>query len=783
MKKLIKIFIVIVMLFSVYLIHPNAATDNSKGGKTTTTTTTTQSNNNGPEKGDLRCPVNVSGCKETKDRSGKVIETEVTETKEGVTVTKYVRKTDTPGEVEVQFKMSGSGSVTASSKAYVVLVMDASSTMTEYYKSKVIPAARSFANKIVNPTNNSSNIYLAFVAYNSRVSAYRNFSNANFDSADFGSVAVGSHIQYGFAKANEFFAKVTGRKYVVIFSDGKFRSREDDPFGAAWQTLRDTTDVRYSIDFVPPGGGSKSQYRNNLRAFVKEPGKYYYLKTDYNYNAIFEEVAIDIHEDIEETCISGTVVDTIGPKFSIIDGRGRKVFLEFDKVTSDGVLSKPFKIKIDKSVKTNWYSTNTNFKFNVGGGKNYTVKINPQIYWERESKELLSCSDKQQFSESDSKNEQYYSIKCYQGWGKKVGYSAELKINGEDLNTKKIFLNRGEGFSANLKLVSHLKCNYKFDYEAFNNRIQEINNLLNDSNITKKEKKALRKELNDGNDSLLGTGGILDTYIELTKNRSTLKSEKEKFINQTAVLKVSYLNSTDYDKMNLENVSLGGEDIDCTEKNKQTINGKEIFAECSCNVTLSKTMSLPKTCLSMETGEQEDCLTNSNTQISGGNLFYPRLDSTGGYISLSIKNAGYFRNDITLDGDETDNNVRRCEFSLGEEILSSSNSMYRQIELSDPFLKTYTKKRITGRNWNNKKYNFEEVIDKNTWNDTYQFKYVISKSNVNNIIKDTISSNERVNSYLGSDCYFTKNNKYVCSLTRNKASDGVTWFSKVYIND
>ena len=736
-----------------------------------------------PEKGDLRCPSNGgNSCREIRDSDGTVTEVQVSTTQSGVTITKYVRRTEIVGQYEVQFGVRGSRRVSSSKNAYVMLILDASSTMKNYYSSQVIPAAKKFGQILT--SDNRGHIYISFVAFNNKVSASRDFSIQNFDNANFGSWANGSEIHYGFNQANKYFAGKNGKKYVVIMGDGKYHDG-DDARGSDWITLRDSTDVRYAIDYAAIGN-STTEYRNNMKFYVKEPGRYCFTGWFDSYTELFQTIAEEIYGDIQETCISGTVRDRLGRRFSLSDG---STSYTFDSISSQEVYSTPFYISIDRSAENGWYPTNRGFSFILGEDTVIRTDINPEVYWEQEEKYFDSCSDKIDWTESDEKNYPYYSVTCEQGYGNgrnKIGYQATLTVNGLPLDERRLSIGYGMGFPVNLELKNNIRCTYEFKYNEYNNRLNEINTQLR----TLSEDSKLRAELEKERKEMRTT---LKTYKNLTENQSRLKEEKDHFENQEATLQVKDSVNNKIKEAHLINDSILNSDINCLSRGEQTVDGQTIYTSYRCTASFHKTMKLPNACLDMQTGLQNDCASSSRTLVSGGNNFYPDLDTRKGYISLTVPRAGYFKNDIKLDGEKRDKidgkENPRCEFDMGDG-TSSINQLvvYRQIDVADPFIKNYSASRKVGSNWlNNKsngyKYDFRNVIDKNTWSNNFQFKYTLSKVNIENIKKTTISSSERVNSYLGNDCYFKNDNKYICPFIREKDNLGNNGlFTKVEIN-
>ena len=185
----------------------------------------------------------------------------------------------------------------------------------------------------------------------------------------------------------------------------------------------------------------------------------------------------------------------------------------------------------------------------------------------------------------------------------------------------------------------------------------------------------------------------------------------------------------------------------------------------------------------MKTGEAVDCMMESNEQIQGSNVFYVPLDEKeGGYISVTLPNATYSGRDINLDGNnKNDEGTYKCEYN----IINGDKPIFRQIELKDPFLKTYNKDRKVGRNWNNTdnglsfNFNFEKIIKDDIWSNKYLYRYTMSKVDVEKINKNT--SELGPDSYLGNSCYINSDNKYVCDFIRPQtdSNGGNIYFSNI----
>ena len=194
-----------------------------------------------------------------------------------------------------------------------------------------------------------------------------------------------------------------------------------------------------------------------------------------------------------------------------------------------------------------------------------------------------------------------------------------------------------------------------------------------------------------------------------------------------------------------------------------------------CSIDIEKNLTLPETCISMNTGKSVNCSsTSKNDQLVGGNNFYPNYEQKGGYISIYMKDSGYFKTDIELNGKaKTNGRDYDCSFDLIDNV-SGYKLIYRHIDVADPFVQRFktVDKRQIGRNFSNSEYNFVKVIKSDIWNnDDYDYLYRMSKVNINNIKKNTISEKEKAESYLGKDCYFNNQNQYICPFTRNLNSN------------
>ena len=239
---------------------------------------------------------------------------------------------------------------------------------------------------------------------------------------------------------------------------------------------------------------------------------------------------------------------------------------------------------------------------------------------------------------------------------------------------------------------------------------------------------------------------MIDDYIEQSK-KENLENYASIFNEQTATLKV------DEDNVDFVNASSVITSLNCTNETQIKLANGQTVTSKKCTLSLAKDMVLPEKCLNMKDGSVENC-SDSNNQISGGNKYYTSLVKDSGSIKVEINSLGYKPVlDIVLD---------ECDYTTSKSYKDKIS--FRQIELSDQFLKSYTNsKRKIGKNYSNARYDFVSIIKPDIWSlSTSDYKFSLSKINVSNIRHDT--NNLGVSSYLGSDCYINNLNKYVCKF-------------------
>ena len=362
----------------------------------------------------------------------------------------------------------------------------------------------------------------------------------------------------------------------------------------------------------------------------------------------------------------------------------------------------------------------------------------------------------------------YYTKKCYEN-----NYKASLKIGDVTANSKNFSLVNGGGFEAEANLSTHFSCTYTFDLENFKKDYEVVL-----KNLSYYKENTADWYTNYNIKKKLDT--ILENYRNLTEEVNNWESGYA-FTKIKATLKVDSSSlSLVYDENDLvhDTIDLNGDNKKegnyCLVNSKNTLelNGKKynVNTNVKCGESWRLKLTLPETCLNMKTGEPEACVSGSLNQISGGKKYYLAMDKKSGNIQLFLENLGYDGNwKVTL----TD-----CSFSIPS--LLKEKVIFRQIQLTDPFLKTYLPTRVVGKNYLNTAYNFVNIIKSDTWDQNFKYRYSMSKLNIQNIRKDT--KEEGVSSYLGRNCSINAKNEYICEFTRNgrDSTNNTTsdWFTK-----
>ena len=787
------------------------------------------------ERGDLRCPltlpVNVK-CYETKNNQGVVTQVDLVYgslEKEGdIQITKTVtKKLDELGHYYVKFNVKGNNvsQKKTAGDVYIALILDFSETIKNQISS-VQKGAQTFASTLIpSNENGSSNYYIKLIQFSSKsVDVTKGFKNSNFANTTFktfnelgvkesdGKTHYRSHIETALGQVA--FPKGDEKKFVVIFGDGRYWSNDDSNPGLSVSRANELKKLGANIYGIRYDGKSlkstlsKRKWAGNAgckpdECSYEEADKRMMKKLVTNYseasgdlNKVFQKIANQIVDIVEEDGSSFTtdLTDRIGDDFYLTDDVGDYQRFNVGKLTESGWSSPSFEIEINQYAKGNesdgggWHETNENFNLTYtdenGNEHVLGVDVNPEVYWIPYDLNLHTCHDSStagSIREDESDENQIFTKSCREGYMEngvnKNGFTTEAIVNNLDVGVRKFNILSGTGFPSLLKMSTNVVCTYKFNADEFNKKYGQLQKGLNSEDL--KEQVSAAKKIDKLN-------SILQNYLNFN-TQEDLKNYAKRFEDQNAELTITYNNSkSSSDKFSYENIkeTVNTSDIKCTANKTEKINGVNRTTATTCYASFSKEMQIKESCLNMQTGEQESCKAESNNQIAGGNNAYTKLKENSGYITIKVPNAGYNGDlDIELKKNGSDDKLE-CEFN-GEDKLS--NISYRQIELTDPFLKKYDINRGVGGNYLNTKFDFEKIIDEDTWDSDKEaeYEYLLSKTNINNIKKDT--NEDYQNSYLGRNCYFTDNNQFICEFTRNGQGEGLTndrkWFYSAKFKD
>ena len=800
MKKVYKIILIILILFMMFPIKSKAVDSNNING-------------------DLRCNPSSKNCIEKKDANGLVYETIVTSKDDNITIEKHVKKTNIPGELEVWFEGKSNKELgQISADTHVIVLFDDSISMryyqegnkviykkdsckseyNEYKKNGIIPsnkkckkypAAVSGAKKFINSFKDEklSNVKLEIIRFSAK--KVEKIINENFPKEP--STTNGTPLYTAINSVIEEFKNDDGKKIVVWFGDGnptagsvrnnnliegesviKYdkNSKTVKIMKKKIEELKNMGVDTYSIGYQLETGSkehSPSINKNNAIKWFEEFSNKKFLTASIdgdndNVLKVFEEIATDIKNDIiENNKINGIINDNIGPSFTIKNEIGKSKNIYIEKISKEGFKTNKFIIKINDDA-NDWNNTNTNFTFSykdLDTKKDFLITSSyndqPQVYWkeivctdsitDEKEKVIKSCSGTESIdleikSNCQSEKKIYYDISC----DEKI--TANIKINNLNDGVKKFSIDKGLGFPANLNLKTDLKCNYIFYKGLYDNDYNkltlEISKETDEKIIHSKTKK-----LNE-------MKSYLETYNSYLNNLNDYKTNV--FSNQAATLKVKVLdNSYDYQDFINSNFKINEDNCKDTETYQD---GFKVTTK-TCSLKMEKDMILTEKCLNMKDGSVENC-TNSNKQIKGGNKYYTSINKNSGSVFVEINSLGYAS--VINNKSNISIKLEDCEYETDK--LYKDKISFRQIELSDPFLKSYTNsKREIGKNYSNTKYDFVSIIKPDIWSlSTSDYKFSLSKINVSNIRHDT--NNLGVSSYLGSDCYINNLNKYVCNF-------------------
>ena len=107
-------------------------------------------------------------------------------------------------------------------------------------------------------------------------------------------------------------------------------------------------------------------------------------------------------------------------------------------------------------------------------------------------------------------------------------------------------------------------------------------------------------------------------------------------------------------------------------------------------------------------------------------------------------------------------NDEECEMDVRKK-----ETVFRYVNLSDPFIQRLDSGHQIGQNWLNSNYNFTGIIDENTWSNASQYNKVRIDQQLGFLIKEEVTRNQSSN-YTGSCASQTSlgNTPTICSLLK-----------------
>ena len=345
-----------------------------------------------------------------------------------VEVQKIVRKTNTLGKYEVEFKIKGhnitEGQV-VTNPVYVVMVLDASNSMDNPSIEKwnnAVQGVKNFAvelqKKVSSPKPQFALVKFAGKSSNKNFSdavPIRGFSTDNFNNTDIGGLGVNggaTNLGEGLRQAYYLFKNSNipsnATKYVVVLSDGvpTIYTDENGNSGTTseseWGKRYDTKSHEYATTWA-----NKIKSKNDLGAslisvgyelnsleFSKDRQKAYeVLREIASGSSFFIDTEMDdvvssmknLTSKVDVEYYAGTDVklqDKLGKDFTLTSGN---TTLKAKNITNNWQSLGKFYINIDQTVDTGWYETNDGFTLTYTDYKNKIKTItsdrNPEVYW------------------------------------------------------------------------------------------------------------------------------------------------------------------------------------------------------------------------------------------------------------------------------------------------------------------------------------------------------------------------------------------------------------------
>ena len=309
------------------------------------------------------------------------------------------------GIYNVSLTAKGKDKITTTSSTadiYTVVVLDTSGSMKNEvcidrpilicreWKDIKYPEAKKGTNDFANALlNKYQNAQIALITFSTNVSLARDFDNKNFDSVTYPSANGLTNLGAAIQEADDILAakkrkNSSAKLYMVLLSDGY-------PEG---ETVNHTTAANHAknvtgIEIFTIGYDTDDNTKELLQGVATDKNHY----SDADGNDVAQKFT-NIAGNITVTVPAGRnaiIKDTIAEGFSYVEGSGKNAIVNGKNISFDiGTITEKgktvsFKIKIDKDLETNWYSTNDNASIsykNVNDeDDSKTISNSSEVYW------------------------------------------------------------------------------------------------------------------------------------------------------------------------------------------------------------------------------------------------------------------------------------------------------------------------------------------------------------------------------------------------------------------
>ena len=615
MKKFIKGFLVVSLLFGIFLVSFNTFADDASA-----------------DRGDLRCTPEYKNvkCWEHDDNSdGKVdrVTIPVTVTSSSgntYTLTKVAEKTLDEGTVKIHFEVTGDGFTTITHTtetpyADIAILLDYSGSFSSH-ASSAKAAIKAFSKEFFSKNTDGDLRYqIAYAQFNEalgddnktkKVSNYiSSMDNYTFSwpglSEDKHSVVNdGLYVVW-----RDILGEATSGKrsdvpsYLIVVSDGGFRNygsyakthmtkyKKDCGSSGSLGAEKGHDEMEDEADII------KNTYNTTIMGIIYNNDKTCYDHADRSedmnailsspnnlvkmwdnlgdtselecdeiedkawclaFNMIYKQITTGETTTYDQIVASG--MDYYGEHFRT-GGTVKKSFnIRKEQGASQPYKSKSFKVSIDETVPAGWYPTNDGFEGKIRiGTEELTIprdsNVNPEIYWKPNQPEK-ECGVGINYPGSKFVNtvEDIYSIVCTEE------FEGPHKINDGVTPIEGMY-----GFSSTLDFKTNAKCTYRFDQAEYNSIKADLEAQIAkaEAELTEEEKEfeiaSLQRQLQDLEDRRTAYYNKVDTTYN---NTSFLHTYSSSFYDIEASLEVTSTKSTK--TVLFEEEERSGGEVDCS---------------------------------------------------------------------------------------------------------------------------------------------------------------------------------------------------------------------------